>query len=89
VTLGARERGHSRFSRWPGLLVGMAIQMQSNWCAGLSCLSYSSNQINQKNQIDEMNQIDQIDQIDQLPTTRREMVYGAGSWWSLLERINH
>ena len=60
--------------------------MQSIWCAGLSCLSCSSNQINQKNQIDEMNQIDQI---DQLPATRREMVCGAGSWWSLLERTNH
>ena len=41
------------------------------WCAGLSCLSRSSNQINQKNQTDEMNQRDQTNQI---PATRREML---------------
>ncbi len=59
------------------------IQRQSSRCAGLSWLARSSNQINQKNQTDEMNQINQI------PTTRREMVDGAGSWLSLLERTNH
>ena len=43
---------------------------QCIWCAGLSCLSRSSNQINQKNQTDEMNQRDQM---NQLPATRPKM----------------
>ena len=39
------------------------------WCAGLSGLVRSSNQINQKNKTDEMNQSNQMNQI---PATRRE-----------------
>jgi hypothetical protein len=54
--------------------------------AGLSGLARSSNQINQKDQTDEMNQSNQMHQI---PATRREMVDGAGSWLSLLERTNY
>ena len=50
---------------------GGAIQMRSIWCAGLSCLARSSNQINQKNQTDEMNQRDQT---NQLPATCREIL---------------
>ena len=53
--------------------VGRAIQRRSIWCAGLSCLARSSNQINQKNQTDEINQKDQT---NQLPVTRREMLEG-------------
>ena len=44
---------------------------RSIWCAGLSSLSRSSNQIHQKNQTDEMNQSNQM---HQLPVTRREML---------------
>ena len=42
---------------------GRAIQKQSIWCAGLSCLSGSSNRTNET---DRRNQIDQTDQIPAL-----------------------
>lgn len=38
------------------------------------------------NKIDRTNQRNQMNQI---PATYREMVYGADSWLSLLERTNH
>ena len=44
------------------------IQRQSSWCAGLSCLSRSSNQTNET---------DQRDQTNQLPATRCEMGPGT------------
>jgi hypothetical protein len=55
------------FQGWPGPLrcEGRAIQRQSSWCAGLACLSRSSNQ---------PNEADQRNQMNQLPATRREMV---------------
>ena len=38
------------------LCEGRAIQRQSIWCAGLSCLSRSLNQTNKRDQINRMNQ---------------------------------
>ena len=54
----------------------------------LVCLVYLVLLVEQ-NQINETSQINQKDQMNQLSTTRREMVDGAGSWLSLLERTNH
>jgi len=50
---------------------GRGIHKQSIWCAGLSCLSRSSNQINQ---------LDWTNQTDQITATRRERVSDAGSF---------
>jgi hypothetical protein len=47
------------------LCEGRVIQRQSIWCAGLSCLSGSSNQTNET---------DRRNQMNQLLATRREMV---------------
>ena len=52
------------------LCEGRAIQRQSIWCAGLSCLSRSSNQTNKT---------DQRDQMNQLPATSREILLGTFS----------
>ena len=40
-----------------GLCEGRAIRRQSIWCAGLSCLFHSLNEMDQTNQTNEMNQI--------------------------------
>jgi len=54
---------------------GHGIQRQSIWCADLSYLARSSNQIN------ETNQIDQKDQMRQIPATCSKMVPGTFSFF--------
>ena len=56
---------------WDPCVRGRAIQRQSIWCAGLSCLFCS---LNEK---DQTNKINQIDEMNQLPATRREKVSGT------------
>ena len=71
--------GHSMVSGWtgPSSCEGRVIQKQSIWCAGLACLSRSSNhtiETDQRDRIDQKNQKDQKDQMNQIPPPRREML---------------
>src|SRR5437773_4014496 len=62
-----RGRIHHSVEDVGALCEERAIQRQSIWCAGVSCLSRSSNQTN------ESDQTNQIDQMNQLPAMRRGM----------------
>ena len=63
--LQSRRRIHHSVDDVGAWCEGRAIQRQSIWCAGLSCLSRSSNHTHETGRKNQMNQI---------PATRREMV---------------